>query len=146
MITGYRILPNMYFGGERQFDGPTLPAWFVFQAPPALNVNEYAVWVNGAWTITLTPPPVFAEGAAMIAVSLSLRDFWRRFTVAEREALQNILATGTQTQKNKLSAFRDYLTTGGNVELNDDYIIASVNLMETAGILASGRAAQILAP
>ena len=78
--------------------------------------------------------------------TLTPRVFWRRFTVAEREALQNILATGTQNQKNKLNAFRDYVATGGMVELLDDYIIASVNTLETVGILAAGRAAQILAP
>ena len=76
--------------------------------------------------------------------SLTQRAFWRRFLVAEREALQNILATGTQGQKNKLNAFRDYVQTGMKVELNDDYIIASVTLMETAGIIASGRATTIL--
>ena len=76
--------------------------------------------------------------------SLSLKAFWKRFTISEREALQNILATGTQGQKNKLNAFRDYLLTGGKVELIDDYIIASVNAMETAGIIASGRANTIL--
>lgn len=76
--------------------------------------------------------------------SLTLKAFWRRFLTSEREALQNILSTGTQVQKNKLNSFRDYLLTGGNVELNDDYIINSVTLMETAGILAAGRANIIL--
>ena len=33
----------------------------------------------------------------------------------------------------------------GNVELADDYIIASVTAMETAGVIGAGRAAQILA-
>lgn len=78
--------------------------------------------------------------------SITLKDFWRRFLISEREALQNILATGTQAQKNKLNAFRDYLLTGGNVELNDDYVITSVNLMETAGIIGTGRAEIILTP
>ena len=78
--------------------------------------------------------------------SLTLKSFWKRFTAAERETLQNILSTGTQNQKNKLNAFRDYLNTGGNVELNDDYVITSVNLMETANILAAGRATIILTP
>jgi hypothetical protein len=76
--------------------------------------------------------------------SLPVKSFWKRFTTAEREALQNILATGTQTQKNKLNAFRDYILTGGNVELIDDYIITSINLMETAGVIGSGRADVIL--
>jgi hypothetical protein len=76
---------------------------------------------------------------------ITQRDFWRRFTAAERESLQNILSTGTQAQKNKLNAFRDYVQTGMNVELDDDYIVASVTLMQAAGIIAPGRAAQILA-
>lgn len=76
--------------------------------------------------------------------SIQAIDFWRRFTVAEREALQNLMATGTQAQKNKLNAFRDYVRTGMNVELWDDYIIASVTLLETVGIIAPGRAVVIL--
>jgi hypothetical protein len=85
------------------------------------------------------PPPI-------VAYSITLKAFWQRFTAAEREALQNIVSTGTQAQKNKLNAFRDYLQTGGNVELNDDYVIASVTLMQTAGIIGAGRAAEILTP
>lgn len=76
--------------------------------------------------------------------SITQKAFWRRFLPAEREALQNILATGTQVNKNKLNAFRDYVIQGGNVELNDDYIIATVTLMETAAVIGVGRAAQIL--
>lgn len=77
--------------------------------------------------------------------SITAKDFWRRFTASEREALQNVLATGTQVQKNRLNAFRDYVMTGGNVELNDDYIVTALTVMENAGIIANGRAAQILA-
>ena len=54
-------------------------------------------------------------------------------------------AGGTANVKKKLAAFKTYLATGGNVELNDDYIIAAVTAMETAGVLAAGRAAEILA-
>lgn len=93
-------------------------------------------------------PGIFEGGtpAPIAAYSLGPRDFWRRFTAAEREALQGLLATGTQGVKNRLNAFRDYIAVGGNVELNDDYIIASVTAMETAGVIGSGRAAQILTP
>lgn len=75
---------------------------------------------------------------------LTQKQFWSRFTAAEREALQNIIATGTQTQKNKLNAFRDYVLIGGNVELDDDYIISTVQLLSTASIIGAGRAAAIL--
>lgn len=87
-----------------------------------------------------------AFAAPVVAIrSLSPRDFWRRFTVSEREALENKLATGTQAVKDKISAFRTYVLTGGAVELDDDYIIAAVAQMETAGVIAAGRAAKILA-
>lgn len=92
---------------------------------------------------TFYSPPV--PQPALI-YSISLKNFWRRFLISERETLQNILATGTQAQKNKLNAFRDYLNTGGNVELNDDYVITSVNLMEIAGVIGAGRATIILTP
>lgn len=87
----------------------------------------------------------FAAPTAPNIRSLPPRDFWRRFTSAEREALENKLATGTQTVKDKIAAFRTYVLTGGAVELDDDYIIAAVAQMETAGVIAAGRAAQILA-
>ena len=86
------------------------------------------------------------KAAPIASYSLTQKQFWQRFTPAEREALQNLLATGTQGQKNKLNAFRDYVMQGGDVELNDDYIITSVNLMETANAIGVGRAATILAP
>lgn len=96
---------------------------------------------GGVFIAPTTPQPTPIED-----YSLTLKQFWARFTPAEREALQNLLATGTQAQKNKLNAFRDYVTHGGNVELNDDYIIDSVTLMQTAGIIAGGRASVILTP
>ena len=86
------------------------------------------------------------DGIPVQAFSLPLRAFLQRFTAAEREQLQELLLNGTAVQKRKLGAFKDYLMMTGDVELNDDYIIASVNTMESAGVLAAGRAAQILTP
>lgn len=83
--------------------------------------------------------------APVISVSLPPREFWRRFTAAEREKLEDLAMTGTASVKKKLAAFKTYVQTGGNVELDDDYIIAIVAAMETAGVIAAGRAAEILA-
>lgn len=85
------------------------------------------------------------DPAAVLKAVLTLRDFWGRFTAAEREALWDMRANGTATQKKKLGAFKDYLTDCGFADLNDSYIQTSVNLMESAGVLAAGRAAVILA-
>ena len=108
--------------------------------------------LGGAWVAVgaqlVGPGFTYAGGVftrPAVPVSLTPKEFWQRFTTAEREALQDKLATGTQAVKNKLNAFRDYVATGGNVELDDDYIIASVTSMETAGVISAGRAAQILA-
>jgi hypothetical protein len=82
---------------------------------------------------------------SVVKDSISASQFWKRFSQAEREALANILAIGTQSQKNKLNAFRDYVLIGGNVELDDDYIVGSLILMEQANVIGDGRAAEILA-
>ena len=81
--------------------------------------------------------------AARLSVP-GLLAFWQRFTQAERESLENLAQTGTQTQKNKLAAFKTYAQAAGSVDCNDPYVQTSVQLLETVGIIAAGRAAQIL--
>ena len=98
--------------------------------------------VGPGWTYNGS---VFAAPAPGAVRSLPPKQFLARFTAGERELLEEKFLTGSQGVKNKIGAFRIYVLTGGNVELSDDYIIASVTAMETAGVLAAGRAAQILA-
>lgn len=88
MITGYRILPNNYFGGSKDFPGPDLPAGFVFQAPPALNVGEYAVWRNGGWEVTTTPPPVVTVAEPEVVYGwYKAREFLREFNRGDRKTI-----------------------------------------------------------
>lgn len=118
----------------------------VVEQPAQPSVDLGGAWVDV--TGQHVGPGYTYNGAVfappVVAVSLPPREFWRRFTATEREALENKLATGTQAAKDKIAAFRTYVLTGGNVELADDYIIAAVTAMETAGVIAAGRAAQIL--
>lgn len=96
---------------------------------------------EGIWnnvTHTFDPAPV-------LKAVLTRRQFWQRFTSGEREQLQTILRAGTNVQKDKLNAFRDYIADEGGVDLNDAYIQTSVQLMETANVIGNGRAAVILA-
>lgn len=72
-------------------------------------------------------------------------EFWQRFTTAEREAVVAMARTGTETQKNKISAFKEYVVYGDQVDLDDQNIIDGVNLMESVGLIAAGRAAEVLA-
>lgn len=87
-------------------------------------------------TVTKAPPNRIT--------TIRRKAFFRRFTAQEREALENIRATGTTAQKNKLNAFLNYLFMDEHVELDDPYIMATVQLMETAGVIDPGRAAEIL--
>ena len=80
------------------------------------------------------------------AGSLTVLDFWNRFTVVEREDLLDAANNGTVPQQKKLKAFYSYLDANGSVDLDDQYIIDSVNLAEQQNLIANGRAAQILAP
>ena len=75
---------------------------------------------------------------------LALRDFLRRFTAAERAALEGLAATGTQNVKNQLAAFFRYVQADNTVDCGDNYIQTVVQTMEAQSVIATGRAAQIL--
>lgn len=75
---------------------------------------------------------------------VSLLVFWQRFTAAERESLEGAYLTGTQGVKNAIAAFKTYLQAAGCADCNDTYIQTKVQQMETVGIIAAGRASQIL--
>lgn len=95
---------------------------------------------TGTWnpaTRAFDPSPV-------VKGELTRRAFWRRFTPAEREALQNVRATAVQqARKDKIAAFLDYIADG--VDLDDAYIVGAVQALEAFGVLPAGRAAEILA-
>lgn len=108
--------------------------------PEGLEVREYADWPVGAWdaetrSFVIQPPP---------PVVLSRIDFVRRFEVAEREALKEMLLNGTAVQKRRVGAFVDYLGYSDEVSLGDSYIIDSVGLMEAVGLIGPGRADEVL--
>lgn len=123
--------------GELVSTGTTLAS----PLPGGLASFDFANPQTGIWN---KATHVF-DAAPVLKSVLSPKAFWDRWTQAEREALANIQATGTQTQKNKLTAFKDYVRDAGLVDCNDAYIQTIVNLAETAGIIGAGRAAVILA-
>jgi hypothetical protein len=111
--------------------------------PAGLSVKEYAERPD---TTTLQWDAVTRDFVTRPVVPPSLRrkDFLNRFTVAERESLKELLLNGTAVQKRRVGAFWDYLLMDNDVYLGDSYIISSVQLMESAGVIAAGRAAEVL--
>lgn len=129
--------------------------WALVRGGTCVTVVEQAtqptVDIGGLWVAAGGAGPgwtwdgnAWAAPALEAVRSLSPRDFLRRFKATERETLEDLAATGTAAVKKKLAAFKFYVQTGGYVELDDDYIVAAVTAMETAGVIAAGRAAEIL--
>lgn len=72
--------------------------------------------------------------------------FIQRFTDAERRVLFgfSLDSTKSEAQRKLVAAFVWYLTFLDTINLDDGSIVAGVNYLETATVLAAGRAAQIL--
>ena len=72
--------------------------------------------------------------------------FILRFTDSERRAFFSFPmdSSKTETQRKNVSAFMWYLLYLDMINLDDQSIVDGVNYLETVGILAAGRAAQIL--
>lgn len=110
---------------------------------PALEVKTFA-----------DPPP---EGQAWDEVTLAFKprpakrilrksDFIQRFTIGERKELFGFQfgnAYTTAQQKN-LSAFMRYLDFLDRIDMDDTAISGGVQYLESVGVLAAGRASEIL--
>lgn len=114
------VMPTVSFQGGYwvAHSGDAAPGW---------------LWDGTQWSPPDAPPK-----------SITPMQFLRRFTPGERETLEDLAANGGPAVRKKLTAFKTYLQIGGYVELDDDYIIASVTAMEAAGVISAGRAVEIL--
>lgn len=75
---------------------------------------------------------------------IRLREFFERFTPAEREDVFDAAKNGTAAVQKKVGAFLDFLKMVDGVRTDDSYIVDSVNAMESNGFIGAGRAAEIL--
>jgi hypothetical protein len=128
----YSYCPN---DSDPVADAATLAASGLAMKPGLPPLDDTHGWDETSRSVIAITPPKSAP---------DLKGFWQRFTVAEREAIENLAATGTQANKNKLAAFFRYVQSAGMVDCNDSYILSSVQLLETAGVIGAGRTAQIV--
>lgn len=77
-----------------------------------------------------------------VVVSLSVLEFLRLFTDAERSAVRAARESG---QSQNLLDFWELLQASGRVRLDNPDVVAGVGLLEQSGLIAAGRADQILA-
>lgn len=83
-----------------------------------------------------TPPEPAANRPAAV---LSRLEFLRRFTQAERQAIRSARA-----QSVELDDFMFLLEIAETVRLDNDDVMAGLAMLEGAGLLAAGRASEIL--
>lgn len=121
---------------------------------PAGTATKQIPDINGAPADPGRPPPgkrlewntsTLVWDQVDVDIVLSPAEFWGLFTSAEREEFLEMAVNGTAQQQKKIRAFDRYGDLFQSYPLSDQYIIDSVNLMESAGIIGAGRAAQILA-
>ncbi len=113
------------------------------------SVYTDLVWEGG----TALPPQatldayIAANPTGVNLTNLTKLQFRKLFTLAERVAIDNAQASTTlpATAKAELNTMAIDLSLSTSVNLSDPDTIAGVNMLETVGLIASGRAAQVLA-
>lgn len=117
-------------------------------APPAATGAEVAQWQGIQWVILAErppepappPPPPPSPEPAPAPVVLNKVDFLRLFTQTER-----INIRGAASVNPVVADYQYMLDAATTVNLSDPDILTGVPLLEQAGLIGPGRAAQILA-
>jgi len=143
MLTYYAYDSQAIYTNPVTFDpyGP-IPPNSTPIAPPALTGTQVAQLQSDGWAILSERPPAPPEPtpAPPPAVILNKVDFLRLFTQAERITIREASAV------NQVIADYQYMLDAAvTVSLDDPDILTGVPLLEAAGLIAPGRAAQILA-
>jgi len=143
MLTYYAYDSQAIYTNPVTFDpyGP-IPPNSTPIAPPALTGTEVAQLQSDGWVILSERPPAPPEPtpAPPPPVILNKVDFLRLFYQQERI---DIRAAGTV---NPIIADYQYmLDAATTVSLSDPDILTGIPMLEAAGLLGPGRAAQILA-
>lgn len=112
-----------------------LPTTYAQKEFPALTNADGKVWN----TATL----IF-DNAPVLKPILSKRAYFARFTDAELDDIFDYAnSAATNAQKKRIRSALEYFRTIGEADLNEQRVQRFANVLENAGIIAAGRAAQI---
>lgn len=143
MLTYYAYDSQAIYTNPVTFDpyGP-IPTNATPLAPPALSGTEVAQLQSDGWVILSERPPAPPEPtpAPPPPVILNKVDFLRLFTQTERINIRAAAAVNAV-----VADYQYMLDAATTVDLSDPDILAGVPLLEQAGLIGPGRAAQILA-
>lgn len=143
MITYYAYDSQAIYTNPVEFDpyGP-IPPNSTPISPPALSGTEVAQLQFDGWVILSERPPAPPEPPEPVPAPVILNkvDFLRLFTQTER-----INIRGAASVNPVVADYQYMLDAAVTVNLSDPDILTGVPLLEQAGLIGSGRAAQILA-
>lgn len=128
------------------------PPGAVYVEPPEQVDGYTLMWVGGAWVQVLDAevPPLPVPGVPPPATRITRLAFRNRFTQAEKVQLEMASIdnpAGTTEQRQQAAAIRVYLAdvaASTFIDLQRADTRAGVQSLEAAGLLAAGRALQIL--
>jgi hypothetical protein len=109
-------------------------------------------WYDVQGDVFTDTDPIYTKPPDPAPQSDALDLWFVRFTEEERAKTWAVCAnddppgvTITLQQRYKIASFRDVTVSGLPFAIDDPEVVSVVNGLETAGVLAAGRAAQILA-
>lgn len=121
---------------ENSAEGRAACGWTLAPEKPVFDpATQVVEWVDGEWAVVDLPPPPAPEPRKVHAVI-----FKQRFTATERKAIRAAAKVDEDVED-----WLDLVNTATEVYLDLPETVAALGALETAGLLAAGRAAEILA-
>ena len=128
-----------YFDDYGWLTQTVLPERSTSIEPPAETDTLKANWTGLEWVLVPYVAPPAPVAPTPPAVPWTKKEFLLKFTPAEYAAIKSTAAANAT-----LDYYWSLFTVADFVDKTDEATIAGINLLETAGLIATGRATEIL--
>ncbi|WP_404377812.1 hypothetical protein [Vreelandella aquamarina] len=138
MPTIYKVDHNRVFTGKTVEIGPKDPIFPNSIMTPPPETDGFAIWDGNKW-FTRDEYPTPPQRVPPRVTKLTRLEFRNRFTTAEKVALENARETNAMVR-----VFFDDLAAAEYVDIEEEAVVEGVQYLESQGLIAEGRAAEIL--
>jgi hypothetical protein len=136
-MTTYHI-PNTYESNEKYYDAIAMLPW-VFTGEPGFQVDPNAGLVTANGTVEGFEVVIVPAKPSEVLWTKTILQFRNMFTFDEKRAIYSAAKVNIDIQ-----IWLDDLASASEVRSNEPETIAGVKALETAGLIALGRANEIL--